>query len=63
MARNTNLREKRDSKLRKRYEQFSKDHPEWRHGAILAKIAEEFFIEERTASAIFNCEGVYAATA
>ncbi|MBB4117877.1 hypothetical protein GGR32_000149 [Mesonia hippocampi] len=59
MPKDPTLRLKRDQRLRERYEWYSEHKPQWRHGAILAAIAEELFISPRTASAIFNGEGVY----
>ena len=59
MPKDQNLRLKRDQRLRDRYEWYSENKPQWRHGAILAAIAEELFISPRTASAIFNGVGVY----
>lgn len=59
MPKDKAIRHRRDYTLRKRYFELSQKHPEWRHGAIIAALAEELFISHRTASAIFNAEGIY----
>lgn len=59
MARKRNLIELRNANIKKRYDQLSKKHKEWRHDAILDKIGSEFFLSPRTVSAIFNDEGTY----
>jgi len=57
MARNLELRKKRDQRVRTRYEELSQRNPRWRHGEVLKELAQEFFLSERTVSAIFNYEG------
>ena len=63
MARDKQLKQLRDQNLRNRYEELSKKHPQWRHGALLEKVAQEFFLTARTAAAIFNHEGIYSQSA
>lgn len=59
MARHRNLLELRNANVKKRYRELSEKNKEWRHGAILEKIANEFYLSTRTVSAIFNDEGTY----
>ncbi|PIB28902.1 hypothetical protein BFP77_08270 [Maribacter sp. 4U21] len=59
MARHRQLIELRNANIKKRYDQLTKKHKEWRHDAIIDKIAGEFFLSSRTISAIFNDEGTY----
>lgn len=57
MARNTLLVKKRNTTVRKRYDELCIKYPKWRDSAIRQELEKEFFITDRTVSAILNNEG------
>jgi len=54
---------RRNTNIKIRYNEISKKHPQWRHGAIMGKIAGEFYLSLRTIGAIINNEGIYSLSA
>lgn len=57
MARNTLLIRKRNTTVRKRYGELCEKYPQWRDDAIREMLEKQFFITDRTVSAILNKEG------
>lgn len=52
MPRRKDLKEKRDKRIVARYDAIVKQHPQWRHMAILEKLEDEFCLSTHTLTAI-----------
>jgi hypothetical protein len=63
MARNTQLLNLRNANIKKRYREITAKNPKWRNDAVIAEVAMQFFLSDRTITAILNNEGVYGKTA
>lgn len=49
----------RNKDIKSRYKELLKKHVNWRHDAIITRLSHEFYLAERTISAIINEETVY----
>jgi len=63
MARQKNLINLRNVNIKKRYQAISTKNPKWRDDAVKEQLSEEFYLAERTITAILNGEGNYGKTA
>ena len=60
MARSKELIQKRNSRIKQRFNELTAKHPQWRYDAILQQLSQEYFISPRTVAAILNEEASYS---
>lgn len=61
MARSKELIQKRNTRIKQRFNELTVKHPQWRYDAILQQLSDEYFISPRTVAAILNGEASYSA--
>lgn len=60
MARNVEIRKKRDEKVRELFNRISTKNPKWRIDAIFEEVAEKVFLKPKTVEDIVKGYGIYA---
>ncbi|MGY6649111.1 hypothetical protein [Wenyingzhuangia sp. IMCC45574] len=63
MARKSELVEKRNKAIKKRFSQLERQNYRWKYDALLEAVSEEFFLAPRTIKAIVNEESMYRVSA
>ncbi|MFL0171106.1 hypothetical protein [Tenacibaculum maritimum] len=49
----------RNKDIRNRFNELSKKYQHWKYEALIEKLANEFYLSNRTIQAIINSEGIY----